>query len=211
MGKHWYAKSTQRFADLPHEPCMYVAELSTGVIKIGSGSSARGRLMSLSNEVGREHSAQIARFEIFTRATYKAAYEVETQAVHMLRAVAANVEGRREYFTGVEYEDAVAIARAALVTHTKPSKVSTPRGQRTPWQPTTIPSVWVPKPTPSKSAPKATGPRKPPVDAYLADMRTGMTLAQIAKKHGKANESVIHNAMRKSGLPTCAKHALATA
>lgn len=114
MGKTRFAKHTRRFACLPHEPCIYVAELSTGVVKVGSSTSARARMMSLTADVKREHGAQISRFEVFTRPTYKSAFEFETLVVHMLRAVAANVAGHREFFTGITYESALGLVRFAI-------------------------------------------------------------------------------------------------
>lgn len=114
MGKLRFAKHTQRFADLPHEPCVYVAELSTGVVKVGCSTSARARLMALASEVKREHGAELQRFQVFVRKSYKAAFEAETKVVYLFREVAKAVAGRREFFTGISYSKAKAIASEAL-------------------------------------------------------------------------------------------------
>lgn len=200
MGKHRFNPSTRRFADVPREPCVYVAELSTGVVKVGASSCALYRMMSLASEAKRHHGSVIERFQVFTRATYKGAYEAETRAVHRLRAIGTQVPGRREYFVGITFEDAIAAVDAACRNEAE----STP-------EPASVRDV---------SQPSASGeallrymeairdcvpprPRKsPPVDAYLEDLRAGMRLAEIAKKHGKASAAVVHNALTKRGLPT---------
>lgn len=46
--------------------------------------------------------------------------------------------------------------------------------------------------------------RGPDLPAYLADMRSGMTIAAIAKKHGKCVSS-INAALKRAGLPTSAR------
>src|SRR5689334_22894571 len=38
---------------------------------------------------------------------------------------------------------------------------------------------------------------------YLSDMRLGMTVAEIAKKHGKTSNAIVQ-ALKRAGLPTCA-------
>jgi hypothetical protein len=45
-------------------------------------------------------------------------------------------------------------------------------------------------------------------EAYLADMRSGLTLTEIAKKHGKASAGVVYSLLRFHGLPTCARKLL---
>lgn len=105
--------NTRRFADVVHAPCVYVAELSGGVLKVGASGSARSRMMSLANEVKRVHGVELGRFRIVQRATVKAAFEAETKLVHWLRAFAKPVPGRREFFTGVPFE--VAAAALSLV------------------------------------------------------------------------------------------------
>jgi alkylation response protein AidB-like acyl-CoA dehydrogenase len=115
MGKHRYAKSTRRFAEVPHTPCLYAAELSDGSVKVGVGTSARARMMSLANEVKKAFGVELVRFEVIPKRTVKAAYEAETVLVAHLRALgaigAAAIPGRREYFTGLNFAVACALAK----------------------------------------------------------------------------------------------------
>lgn len=111
MGKIRFAPNTRRFADLPHKPCVYIAELSTGVVKVGASNSARARLMSLASELKRLHGAALGRYEIFPRATPKAAYELETCCVRVLAERATSLPGRREFFTGISFDHAINVVR----------------------------------------------------------------------------------------------------
>jgi hypothetical protein len=97
-------ENAQRFADVPHEPCIYVAELSSGVIKVGVGGSARARMMAFANEAKRVHGAELLRFHVVAKPNTKAAYETESVVVALLVQIGSLVPGRREYFTGVAYE-----------------------------------------------------------------------------------------------------------
>jgi hypothetical protein len=45
------------------------------------------------------------------------------------------------------------------------------------------------------------------MDAYLSDMRRGMTLQEIGAKHGR-NAVAIRQALLRAGLPTCARNLL---
>lgn len=40
---------------------------------------------------------------------------------------------------------------------------------------------------------------------YLDDLRAGMTLGEIAAKHGRPGAPSIHHALNRRGLPTCAR------
>lgn len=114
MGKSTFAPHTRRFANAPRKPCLYAAELAKEdgtFLKVGVGSNAVGRLMSLQSEVKRVHGADIRRFAIFTTATVKAAYEAETKVVDALMLIAKPIEGRREFFHGVSFDLACGIVR----------------------------------------------------------------------------------------------------
>lgn len=114
MGKTRYAPSTRRFAEVPHQPAVYVVELSTGALKVGATTSARARMMSLANELRRNFQAEILRFHVTPKATPKAAYETETTVVKSLSEIAEVIPGRREHFCGVAYEVACALADTAI-------------------------------------------------------------------------------------------------
>lgn len=178
MGLHRFNRNTRRFADVVHAPCIYVAELSTGVLKVGASGSARARMMSLANEVKREHGAEIERFHIVPRATFKAAYETETRLIDLLMDKGAEVvPGRREFFRGTTFKAAKALCKRACATLHLPRQCGRERLQ---------------------------GGRRaaPPIGAYLEDLRAGLTLGQIAKKHGKADGSVVYGVLKRRGLPT---------
>lgn len=107
MGKHRFYVSTRRFADVERTPAVYVAELTNGVLKVGACGNAMGRLMSLQNEVRREHGgAGIGRFKVVPARTIKAAYELEATLVKVMERVAHVIPGRREYFEGITFDRA---------------------------------------------------------------------------------------------------------
>lgn len=112
MGKTRFAPHTLRFAEVPNVPCVYVAELSGGLLKVGVGMSARGRLMSLASEVKRTQGVELLRFQVIPKRTVKAAYEVETTLVAVMKRLGIPIPGRREFFTGIKFPVARAIALA---------------------------------------------------------------------------------------------------
>lgn len=114
MGKHRYTPQTMRFAEVAHAPCIYVAELSTGGVKVGAASSARARMMSLATEFRRELGAGLGRFHIVVKRTYKAAFEAETALVQAVAKIAQPLPGRREHFTGIAFDAACVLADAAV-------------------------------------------------------------------------------------------------
>lgn len=113
MGLKRFAPHLRRFSAVPRTPCVYVAELHRSdctVLKVGMGGNALARMVSLNSEVKREHQAAIGRFTIFAAPTFKAAYEAEARAVWALGDIAVAIDGRREFFTDVSFEDACVVA-----------------------------------------------------------------------------------------------------
>jgi hypothetical protein len=106
MGKDRFARHTRRFADVAREPAVYLAELSSGVLKVGACGNAQGRLMSLQNEVKRDHDAALGRFKVVTAPNVKAAYELEAKLVKCLALFAQPVGRRREFFDGITFDRA---------------------------------------------------------------------------------------------------------
>lgn len=87
MGRTRFAPHLRRFAHVPRVPCVYVAELNRpdGTwLKVGMGSNALGRMVSLRSEAKRTHGASVGRIAIFRAPNFKAAYEAETRAVKAL-------------------------------------------------------------------------------------------------------------------------------
>lgn len=117
MGKDRFAKNTQRFADVPREPAVYIAELLLAdetLVKVGACGNARGRMMSLQSEVKRVHGAELGEFTVVTKPTAKAAYEAETNVLRLMNKLGKRVEGHREFFTGVTYDVAACVAEVLL-------------------------------------------------------------------------------------------------
>lgn len=193
MGKLRYAPHLLRFADVANEPCVYVAELSNGIVKVGASGGARARMMSLASELQRDHDSELTRFHIAPRRTFKAACEAETRLVWRVAEIATVVPGRREFFEGVSFDAAVILC--AEVCSGRPAQKPTVRS--TPVKKGKVAAIRLPR------RPRSGGRQAPPVDAYLEDLRAGLTLDQIAKKHGKANASVIYTPLARRGLPTC--------
>lgn len=104
MGRTKNNHSARRFAEVAHAPCVYAAELSGGVVKVGATSSARSRLMSLANEVRRGLGVEIGRFAVSMKGTTKAAYEAEARLVLRVAQIASSLPGRREFFVGISFD-----------------------------------------------------------------------------------------------------------
>lgn len=128
MGRTYYRHSTRRFAGVEHEPCVYAAELSTGVVKVGASGSARARMIGLATEVKRNHGAELHRFHVVTKRTLTAAFEAESRLVHRITEVAEPVPGRREFFTGITFE------QVAQMLHSDRADEPPRRAQRPPRQ-----------------------------------------------------------------------------
>jgi hypothetical protein len=108
MGKSRFAPHTQRFANVPRGSCLYAAELTNGLIKIGCSGSAQGRLMSLANEARRFLGADVARYHVVKRPFEFGGRKAEVTAIKRLGAIGRAAAGRQEYFLGVTFEQAVA-------------------------------------------------------------------------------------------------------
>lgn len=117
MGKDRFAAHTRRFSDVPRQPCLYAAELTTDsmtLLKVGVSGNAQGRLIALQAEAMRDHGATLGRFVVIPRRTAKAAYEAETRLVRRLAKIASPIDGRREFFAGLTLDDAQACIDEAL-------------------------------------------------------------------------------------------------
>lgn len=112
MGRTRFSKTTVRFANAPLLPCVYAVELirrDETLIKVGAASNSLGRMISLRSEVKRFHGADLGRIAIFTKPTVKAAYEAETKVVNAISEMTKPIDGRREFFGGVSFDDACSI------------------------------------------------------------------------------------------------------
>ncbi len=88
---------------------LYVAELASGVIKVGCSECPRHRLVLLSHEAKREHGTDISRFHVGHPLGRRSRYHVETSLIRKMQDIGQPVDGRREYFSGVPFEVAVAL------------------------------------------------------------------------------------------------------
>jgi hypothetical protein len=100
-----------RYYEAGGEPAIYLVEVGE-LVKVGRSSCPVQRLKGLHGE----HKMSLGRFIAFPQANARNLYWLECRAISALRAVASNVEGRREYFTGVTFDAAVAIVTETLAS-----------------------------------------------------------------------------------------------
>lgn len=98
------------FAGLTRErfACLYVVELSTGVVKIGYTERQRQRMFILSEQVKREFSAHITRFHIGRRLGDRNKREHERSLIRKVAQRAEPLPNRAEFFTGISFRAACA-------------------------------------------------------------------------------------------------------
>lgn len=89
--------------------CVYVAELATGVVKVGFSANPKTRLYRLSNQVKRQYGTTICRYYISVNMPKRLAQKAETVTLTNIRNIGVQVDGTHEYFHGVKFSDAVAL------------------------------------------------------------------------------------------------------
>lgn len=98
--------------------CIYLCELTNGLVKVGFSNSPRRRLTSLSRQwSGR--GARISRFEVFvgtpaSNACLRDPHGNEKRAIKALGVLAAPIDGHAEYFSGIPYDTALAAVSASI-------------------------------------------------------------------------------------------------
>lgn len=109
-----------RFAHLGRDArnCVYVAEFSTGVVKVGFSNNPSQRLRRLSMILARSGET-ISRYEVFYGAQVQADWRHDPQrnelrAIRAMQAIAPAIAGTSEYFDRIPYETALAIVAAEV-------------------------------------------------------------------------------------------------
>ena len=104
-----------RFAMLPRRcsGCVYAAELSNGLVKVGFTENPRNRMTMLAREVAGSFGADLARFHVGADITRRGAIAAEQTLIQRLGEVADVVPGRREFFSGVAFGVAVDLVERA--------------------------------------------------------------------------------------------------
>jgi hypothetical protein len=94
-----------RFGSLRHGACVYVAELSNGLVKVGYSQNPRTRLGSLSAQARRRFRADVTRWHVgpaFNREGDGRYAEALTLA--RMSRIATPVNGAAEFFHGARFE-----------------------------------------------------------------------------------------------------------
>ncbi len=107
-----------RFSTLEDQNnCVYLAEFSNGVVKVGFTNSPRNRLARIEWSL-RHRGIHIARFQVFAgRQTCGVTVDPqgrELKAIQALHRVTTPIVGHREYFDSITYDAALVVVRAAL-------------------------------------------------------------------------------------------------
>jgi hypothetical protein len=102
-----------RFGDLPDRnyACVYAVDLGNGIVKVGRTKSPKVRMEYLSRFARKEFGCDIARAHISPEIHGRAAYlSAEFSLLKRLRDIGTPHPKYREFFTGVTFEQAVALA-----------------------------------------------------------------------------------------------------
>jgi len=89
-----------------HHSCVYLLGFDNGVVKIGFSEAPAFRLAVLAKEWDRQ-SIHIDHFCVFTGGR-----PLERACIARLHAVAQPLPGRLEYFTGIGYDEALALVQS---------------------------------------------------------------------------------------------------
>lgn len=103
----------RRFASIPRgfDGCIYAAELSNGLLKVGFSRNPRTRMGALAKQVRREFGAQIARFHVGDDMAERAAIRAEMSLIKRIGRLGVVVPGRVEFFQHVAFGAAVTLVR----------------------------------------------------------------------------------------------------
>lgn len=118
MGRH-LGERAKRFLHLPRSAgggALYVAEFSTGIVKIGCSWNPARRLQKIDEQLAREGAGTIVRFAIGASFDDRQnANRAEADLIVRLWSTATPVPGTREYFTDITF-DAVLATVASVVS-----------------------------------------------------------------------------------------------
>ncbi len=92
---------------------IYLVEMGGGVIKVGKSHYPPERMRGLFNQAKRSGHA-LGRVRVFRPSYARDLWWDEYACIHALAIGARAVDGRREYFTGLAFDDAAAIIATTL-------------------------------------------------------------------------------------------------
>jgi len=96
--------------------CIYVAELNSGVVKVGFSASPRNRISSVDAFSRKVYGARVTRFHISQKLELRQAQGCEKKLIEKMKIAGTQLKGRIEYFHGVTFDDAVLAAMDAAKT-----------------------------------------------------------------------------------------------
>lgn len=102
----------RRYDAVSASPAVYLIEVGGGSVKVGCAVNAHARLRELHSSLIRD-GFNPGQFSVFPL-EYAQRMRVETECVASLRKVADQLPRRREYFTGISYDEALRIVSAEL-------------------------------------------------------------------------------------------------
>ena len=97
-----------------HQHCLYVLEMSNGIVKVGRTASPRFRMRSLIKQCRVEFGADIHRIHFSNESN--SLHANEQWLIECAAAEGVRVPGRREYFTGLSFDRMVGVLCAAPET-----------------------------------------------------------------------------------------------
>lgn len=103
-----------RFAGIPRDfkGCVYVAELTNGVVKFGFSRNPRTRMGSLVNEVRRRYRCDVSRFQIGSDfVDSRQATRAEQELISRAARIGSPFRGRKEFFCHIKFPVAVNLVK----------------------------------------------------------------------------------------------------
>lgn len=108
---------TARFTHVGRQRnCVYLLELSNGLVKVGFSNNPRTRLGKLALIWNRK-GVQIERYEVFVgqqRGRWFDPQKRELKSIKALHQIAPAIPGHREYFDAISFDSALATVRSIL-------------------------------------------------------------------------------------------------
>lgn len=114
------AVKPHRYLDIPRcfTGCVYAAELSNGLVKVGFSRNPRTRMASLAGEVRRSFGARICRYYISRNLAVRTAADAEARVLERLRRLAAPLKGKQEYFDNLSFGAATTLIQQVVTAAT---------------------------------------------------------------------------------------------
>jgi hypothetical protein len=103
-----------RFAAIPRafNGCIYAAQFSNGIVKVGYSRNPRTRMSTLSNQARRIFASELVAWHIGPDMPSLRARYAEMELIRRMTEIAPPLDGRIEYFERVDYECACELVNA---------------------------------------------------------------------------------------------------